>query len=218
MTRHDMIEQQLRRRGIGDARVLAAMAQVPREEFVAPELRDHAYEDRPLPIAHDQTISQPYVVALMIESLDVRSTDRVLEIGTGSGYAAAVLGELAREVHTVERHLDLASTATERLARLGYRNVHVACGDGTLGMIEHAPYDAIVVAAGGPTLPEPLLRQLAIGGRLIIPVGPLHVQELVRITREGDDSFRREELGAVMFVPLIGAEGRHPSAARVSPA
>jgi protein-L-isoaspartate(D-aspartate) O-methyltransferase len=205
--RRDMVERQLAARGIGDPRVLAAMAAVPREAFVPAEL---AYEDAPLPIEEEQTISQPYVVALMAEALDLSPADRVLEIGAGSGYAAAVLGRLAREVYAVEFHRALAELARQRYARLGYDNVQVRHGDGMRGWPEHAPYEGIAVAAGGPEVPWPLLDQLAAGGRLVMPVGPrFGVQVLVRVRRRdaGKEGFAREELGEVRFVPLVGEAG-----------
>ncbi len=203
-----MVERQLAARGIRDPRVLAAMRDVPREAFVAAELAEFAYEDAPLPIEAAQTISQPYIVAAMTEAAEVRPDDRVLEIGTGSGYAAAVLSRVAAEVDTIERHQELVDVAERRLRELGYANVAVRHGDGTLGWPERAPYDAIVVAAGGPDVPPALLAQLAVGGRLVIPIGPTpREQELVRVRRVGEDDYRREELGAVRFVPLIGAGG-----------
>jgi len=202
-----MVEHQIRARGVRDPRVLAAMATVPRDAFVPQELANVAYDDRPLPIDAGQTISQPFIVALMTEALGLSGTDKVLEVGTGSGYAAAVLACVARDVYTIERVPELAETARKRLARLAYYNVDVRCGDGTLGWPEHAPYDAIVAAAGGPDLPRALLEQLAIGGRLVMPVGSPGEQQLVRVTRTGQLDYRREELGAVRFVPLIGAHG-----------
>jgi protein-L-isoaspartate(D-aspartate) O-methyltransferase len=203
-----MVEQQLRKRGIRDTAVLAAMAQVPRELFVGPEYRAQAYDDTPLPIPAGQTISQPYVVALMIEALYLRAADRVLEIGTGSGYAAAVLSRIAHEVYTVERHEELVVYARQRFLELGYGNVQVRHGDGTLGWAENAPYDGIVVAAGGPQIPLSLRQQLAAGGRLVIPIGRQRQrQQLVRITRHHGDRFQQEKLGYVRFVPLIGEEG-----------
>ena len=200
-----MVDRHLRARGVKDARLLDAFAQVPRELFVPADQVEYAYEDRPLPIEEDQTISQPYIVAVMIEALQLGPDDTALEIGTGSGYAAAILALVAKRVYTVERHAALAETARERLAR--YPNVEVRCGDGTLGWREHAPFDAIVVAAGGPEVPPTLLDQLAIGGRLVIPVGTSRSQQLVRVTRTSTNDFKREDLGAVVFVPLIGAEG-----------
>jgi len=206
--RERMVRTQIAARGIRNRAVLEAMRSVPREAFLPAGLEEFAYTDSPLPIERGQTISQPYIVALMAAALQLGPGDRVLEIGTGSGYAAAVLGRIAREVYTVERHEELASLAAARLAELGFANVWVRHGDGTLGWGEHAPYDAIVVAAGGPTVPESLLAQLAPGGRLVIPVGEGRgLQQLLRVTREDDGSFRREELGGVRFVPLIGAEG-----------
>jgi protein-L-isoaspartate(D-aspartate) O-methyltransferase len=205
-----MVEQQLRARGIRAPRVLAAMATVPREAFVAPELAGAAYDDRPLPIEAGQTISQPYIVALMTEAMELRCDDTVLEIGTGSGYAAAVLASVAERVYTVERIAGLAELARQRLERLGYHTVEVRCGDGTLGWPEHAPYDAIVVTACGPDVPSALVEQLVIGGRLVMPIGSRDDQELVRITRTGDHEQRRDDLGPVRFVPLIGAQGWAP--------
>jgi protein-L-isoaspartate(D-aspartate) O-methyltransferase len=202
-----MVDRHIRARGVHDPRVLDALRTVPREAFVPPELADMAYDDRPLPIEAGQTISQPYIVAVMTEALALEPGHRVLEIGTGSGYAAAVLAHIAKQVYSVERHAELAEIARARLAKLGYSNAEVLCGDGTLGWSEHAPFDAIVVAAGGPDVPRALLDQLAIGGRLVIPVGTGRAQELVRITRAGEAEYRREDLGAVQFVPLIGAQG-----------
>lgn len=207
VARQRMVDRHIRARGVANPSVLKAMETVPREAFVPPELTEMAYDDRPLPIEAGQTISQPYIVAVMAEALALKATDRVLEIGAGSGYAAAVLAHIASHVYTVERHAELATTARDRLARLGYHNVDVLCGDGTLGWNEHAPFDAIVVAAGGPDVPPALLHQLAIGGRLVIPVGSGRAQELVRFTRDGNTDYRREDLGAVQFVPLIGAQG-----------
>ena len=183
--RQRMIEQFVAR-GIRDEAVLAAMRMVPREAFIAGEMAEFAYDDAPLPIDAGQTISQPYIVAAMTAALEPKPGDRVLEIGTGSGYAAAVLSRIAAQVYTIERHAELAEAAARRLRELGYDNVHVHHGDGTLGWPEHAPYDAIVVAAGGPGIPQPLLEQLAVGGRLVIPVGPTpRAQELVRVRRTG---------------------------------
>jgi protein-L-isoaspartate(D-aspartate) O-methyltransferase len=206
--RASMVDLQIAGRGISDPRVLDAFRAVPREGFLPPDLGEFAYRDTPLPIGAGQTISQPYIVAVTIEALGLRGTERVLEIGTGSGYAAAVLSRLAREVFTVERLESLANEARERLARLGYRNVRVLCGDGTLGWPEHAPYDAIAVAAGGPEIPKALLSQLSPNGRLVIPVGPDESsQVLVRVVREGDQRFREEPMMPVRFVPLIGEQG-----------
>ncbi len=203
-----MVDVQLAGRGISDLRILDAFQTVPREAFLPENLAEFAYQDTPLPIAEDQTISQPYIVAATIDALDLHGHERVLEIGTGSGYAAAVLGRLAREVFTVERLESLANHAHECLVRLGYGNVNVLCGDGTLGWAEHAPFDAIAVAAGGPEVPRALLSQLAPGGRLVIPVGPDEAsQMLMRITKEGEGRFREEPLVPVRFVPLIGEQG-----------
>lgn len=200
-----MVSLDIERRGVRDQRVLAAMRSVPREEFVEPSLRQRAYDDRPLPIEKGQTISQPYIVARMAEALELQPGERVLEIGTGSGYAAAVLGELADEIFTVERHRALVDAASERLARLGYGRVHVLCGDGTRGLPQNAPFDAIVVTASCPEVPTPLHEQLAVGGRLVIPIGSLtSAQKLVRIRRVDEDGFERDSLASVRFVPLIG--------------
>ena len=206
--RRQLVEQQVKSRGVTDPAVLAALEAVPREKFLPPELAEFAYFDRALPIEMGQTISQPYIVALMTEALRLRPTDRVLEVGTGSGYAAAILGKVAREVFTIERHGELAEQAVSRLREQGFDNVRVLHGDGTLGWPEHAPYNAIVVAAGGPEVPPALLAQLAVGGRLVIPVGEAKSQQsLVRVTKTGAESFEREDLGEVRFVPLIGAGG-----------
>lgn len=207
LQRQLMVERHIQSRGITDPRVLAAMSAVAREEFLPPELGEFAYTDRPLPIESGQTISQPYIVALMADETKLKPDDSVLEIGTGSGYAAAVFAKIAARVFTIERHAALAGTAMERLERLGYHNIEVRCGDGTLGWSEHAPFDAIIVAAGGPDVPRALLDQLAIGGRLVIPIGESHAQSLVRVTRRSESEFIREDLGGVRFVPLIGAQG-----------
>lgn len=206
--RSQMVQRQLVARGIRDPAVLKAMGEVPREVFVPPQQAQFAYADSPLSIGQGQTISQPYIVALMTETLELSAGDRVLEIGTGSGYAAAVLSRIAAEVLTVERHPNLALRAETRFRQLGYDNIQVRVGDGTLGWAEHAPYDAIVVTAGGPAIPQPLLNQLAEGGRLVIPVGQaLNEQELIRVCRSREDGYVRESLGAVRFVPLVGEAG-----------
>lgn len=206
--REEMIERQLKTRGITDGAVLKAMLEVPREQFVPSAIAEFAYQDSALPIAEEQTISQPYIVAAMAEALDLHSTDRVLEIGTGSGYAAAVLARIAGEVYTVERHESLARNAALRFYNFGYDTIHVLHDDGTLGWPEHAPYDAIVVAAAGPDIPKALLEQLAIGGRLVIPTGPMQsVQKLVRVYRVTEHEYQHEELEDVRFVPLIGEQG-----------
>jgi protein-L-isoaspartate(D-aspartate) O-methyltransferase len=203
-----MVSQHLQARGIRDQAVIRAMREVPREAFLPPAMEPFAYDDGPLPIEEGQTISQPYIVAYMVEALELEGSERVLEIGTGSGYAAAVLSRCAAEVFTVERLERLAGSARSRLLELGYRNVTVLQGDGTLGWQEHAPYQGIVVTAGAPELPAALLNQLAPGGRLVIPVGPTqHLQTLVRVRREAEQEFRREELCPVRFVPLIGEQG-----------
>lgn len=195
------------RRGIADPRVLAAARLVPRERFLPANLAEFAYDDGPLPIGEGQTISQPYVVAVMAEAARIEATDRVLEVGSGSGYAAALLGALASEVHGVERHQTLAAEAERRLAELA-PNVRVHVGDGTLGWPEAAPFDAILVAAGGPELPDALKRQLQVGGRLVMPVGARDGgQRLVRLTRTQPDGFTEDDLGRVTFVPLIGRQG-----------
>jgi protein-L-isoaspartate(D-aspartate) O-methyltransferase len=202
-----MVEAQLAKRGIEDSAVLEAFRNVPREAFLPDELAKFAYDDSPLPIGEGQTISQPYIVALTMQALAVRGGNRILEVGTGSGYAAALLGQIAEEVYTIERVEALASAARDRLDRLGFANVHVTCGDGSLGWPEHARYDAISVAAGGPKPPPALMEQLAIGGKLVIPVGPSETsQVLVRVTREGATEYRQESLTDVRFVPLIGEQ------------
>ena len=206
--RERMVRLQIAGRDINDPAVLAAMREVPREQFMLEPYRQYAYDDTPLPIPANQTISQPYIVAYMIAALALRPDARVLEIGTGSGYAAAVLSRIAGEVYTVERHRKLADYARERLARLGYTNVWGRQGDGTRGWPEHAPYDGIIVAAGGPVVPESLRQQLAVGGRLVIPVGrSRHQQNLILITRPTAETYADEMLVPVAFVPLIGDEG-----------
>ena len=201
-----MVERQLVRRDITDARVLAAFRKVPREAFVPAELAQYAYDDNPLPIGEGQTISQPYVVALMAEAARIGPDARVLEVGAGSGYAAAILAELAKDVVTIERHASLAEKARAALARLGYANVIVVTRDGSLGFPERAPYDAILVAAGAPAPPTSLKEQLADNGRLVIPISVNSHQDLKVITRHGE-SFAEESLGGVRFVPLLGEEG-----------
>jgi protein-L-isoaspartate(D-aspartate) O-methyltransferase len=204
--RHRMVDTQVARRGIRDKRVLEALRTVPRHLFVAKEYRHMAYTDGPLPIGSGQTISQPYIVALMTDLLSLTGNERVLEIGTGSGYQAAILGVIAREIHTIERHASLAGRAEGILEELGLENVHVHIGDGTLGLPEHAPFDAIVVTAAAPRAPKALLDQLEQGGRLVIPVGSLGAQFLERWTREGEEC-RSKEIIPVAFVPLIGEQG-----------
>lgn len=201
--RHRMVEEQIMARGIADPRVLAAMRQVPRHLFIPQHLRDQAYNDYPLPIGEDQTISQPYIVALMTELLEVKETDRILEVGTGSGYQAAILAELAAAVFSIDRVGSLASQAKALLDSLGYTKVRIRVGDGTLGWPEEMPFDGIIVTAGAPKVPRPLLEQLALGGRLVIPVGDTYSQTLtcVRQTKEGP---RFEYHGGCRFVRLIG--------------
>ncbi len=201
-----MVRTQIAARGITDERVLEAMRRVPRHIFV-PELhRDEAYADYPLPIGHGQTISQPFIVALMCSLLGLQGDEKVLEVGTGSGYQAAVLAHLAREVHTIERIPALAEQAARRLAELGLENVHVHIGDGSLGLPDEAPFDGILVAAAAPRVPQPLLEQLSDGGRLVAPVGSRGWQVLERWTRRGN-SWKREIYDSVAFVPLIGEHG-----------
>jgi protein-L-isoaspartate(D-aspartate) O-methyltransferase len=214
--RLEMVEKQVAARGVRSEAVLGAMRKVPREAFLPEKLREFAYEDSPLPIAARQTISQPYIVGLMTEALALKGGERVLEIGTGSGYAAAILGEIASQVYTVERIAELAENAATTLKAQGYLNVHVIHADGSLGWAAAAPYDAIVVAAGGPEVPESLKKQLKIGGRLVIPVGTdPRAQELVRVTRVSEGKFDIEDLADVRFVPLVGKEGWEPEEAPV---
>ncbi|WOX56193.1 MULTISPECIES: protein-L-isoaspartate(D-aspartate) O-methyltransferase [unclassified Methanoculleus] len=204
--REEMVEFQVRARGVRDQRVLAAMRRVPRHLFVPKGLERAAYEDRPLPIGKDQTISQPYIVAVMTEQLELTPHDRVLEVGTGSGYQAALLADLAGTVISVERLQDLADSARENLARAGIAGVRVIVGDGTKGYPPEAPYDAIVVTAASPDVPQPLIDQLAEGGRLVAPIGARDCQSLIKLVKRGG---RVEEipLGGVCFVPLIGQFG-----------
>ena len=216
--RDRMVAGEIAARGVEDPLVLDAMRAVPREDFVPADLAEYAYEDGPLPIGHGQTISQPYIVAVMTAAARVRPGDRVLEIGTGSGYGAAVLSKIAGEVYTVERIEGLADSARDRLAALGYGNVRVRCGDGTLGWAEHAPYDAIIVTAGGPTVPQALLDQLKPGGRLVMPLGSEpRAQRLIRRTRTGPETYTQDDLELVTFVPLIGEQGWPVAAASDAP-
>ena len=209
--RKNMVDSQIAGRGVRSHRVLDALRTVPREAFLPESLREFAYEDAPLPIAGDQTISQPYIVALMTEALGLEGGEKVLEIGTGSGYAAAILSRIAKSVYTVERIGQLAEKSAAVLADLGYRNVHVLHADGTRGWPDHAPYDAIVVAAGGPEIPESLKAQLKVGGRLVIPVGSdRRYQELVRVVRVSEHDYKTEDIADVRFVPLLGEEGWVP--------
>jgi protein-L-isoaspartate(D-aspartate) O-methyltransferase len=205
-----MVERDIAARGISDRAVLDAMRDVPREDFVDEGLVEFAFDDGPLPIGAEQTISQPYIVAVTLAALKLTpgQSDRVLDVGTGSGYSAALLSRMARDVYTIERVEALARSARARLERLGYHNVQVMHGDGTLGWSAHAPYDGIAVAAGGPRVPQALLQQLVVGGRLVMPVGSEgDRQMLVQVTRLERDEWRSESLGEVRFVPLIGANG-----------
>jgi protein-L-isoaspartate(D-aspartate) O-methyltransferase len=215
--RDEMVDRQLIERGILNARVIDAMRCIAREQFVAPELAEFAYADTPLPIAADQTISQPYIVALMLEAADLQPGDHVLDIGTGSGYAAALAARIATRVDTIERHAELADDARARLLALGIDNVCVHHADGTLGLQAHAPFDAIVAGAGGPSVPQAWRDQLKIGGRLVMPVGDRReAQRLVKITRMNADEFIQEDLGDVWFVPLIGTAAWSETPAPVS--
>ena len=203
--REQMIERQIAARGIRDSALLAAFRAVPREQFVAEEYARSAYADRPLPIESGQTISQPYIVALTIAAADIRPGDKVLEIGAGSGYAAAVIGQVAGQVIAIERHGNLARIAAQRMERLRYANVRIVEGDGTVGCPEEAPFDAIVAAASGSHVPAVLLDQLKPGGRIVMPVGePGAVQNLIKVTKHVDGRLEQTDLGAVRFVPLIG--------------
>ncbi len=206
--REAMAELQLRRRGIGDQSILSAFHQVPREAFVPENERPRAYGDHPLPIGFGQTISQPYIVAMMIAAAGIEPGDKVLEVGAGSGYAAAVISRIAREVIAIERLPELAGAAARRLAELGFDNVRIVEGDGTRGWPAQAPFDAILAAASGSHVPPSLVDQLAPGGRLVMPLGdPDSIQQLVKVTKAADGSVEQADLGAVRFVPLIGEEG-----------
>ncbi len=201
-----MLDSQIRARNVRDPRVLEAVRTVPRHLFVEEALRDRAYLDKALPIGEKQTISQPYMVAAMTEALELTGRERVLEIGTGSGYQTAILAELAESVFSVERIASFVPPARRRLESLGRYNVLIKVGDGTIGWSEHAPYDAILVAAAAPQLPRPLLEQLRVGGRLVVPMGPEESQTLMRI-RRGEEGFHEEALGECRFVKLIGRHG-----------
>ena len=206
--REAMVERHLKRRGIKEKHIIDAFLAVPREKFVSPEYEHLAYGDHPLPIEAGQTISQPYIVALMIQAAGIESGDTVLEVGAGSGYAAAVISRIAGKVIAIERQHDLVEVASERLKRLGYDNVTIVEGDGTKGCPDHAPFDAILAAASGSHVPRPLIEQLAPNGRIVMPVGdPGWVQELIKVTKEEDGILKQENLGGVRFVPLIGEEG-----------
>jgi len=201
-----MVEEQLRRRGIHDQRVLDVMAKIPRHFFVSSEHQYAAYEDRPLPIGEGQTISQPYMVAVMTQTLELHGDERVLEIGTGSGYQTAILAELAKTVFTIERIQTLTQRAQETLQELGYENIFFLTGDGTKGWPENAPFNGIIVTAGAPEVPPTLTSQLAEGGRLVIPVGPRYTQTLYKVTRKGNQ-FKEEDITGCVFVPLVGDFG-----------
>lgn len=201
-----MVEEQLISRGVKDPRVIAAMQKIPRHLFVEEALQNQAYTDHPLPIGEKQTISQPYIVALMTEALELKGTEKVLEIGAGSGYQTAILAELAQKVFSIERIRSLAIKARKLLFELGYFNVEIKIFDGTYGWVEEGPFDAIIVTAGGPEIPKPLLDQLAVGGRLVIPVGDAYVQDLIRL-RKKEDGIHKEDLGGCRFVKLIGKYG-----------
>jgi len=200
-----MVEH-LKAQGIRDQRVLEVMGKIPRHEFISREYWDRAYANHPLPIEEGQTISQPYIVALMTEALELKETDRVLEIGTGSGYQTAILAELSAEVFTIERSRLLIESARARLSAMGYKNIHFKHGNGTIGWEEFAPYDAIIATGAVPKVPPSLTRQLADRGRMVIPVGDRHVQKLVRLERKGEELIERE-LCYCSFLPLIGEEG-----------
>ena len=206
--REQMVARQIAGRGIANKHLIRAMLDVPRHLFVPPDLAAFAYDDSPLPIEADQTISQPYIVALMIEAAELSPGDKALEIGAGSGYAAAVMSLVAREVIAIERHRELAELAAQRMKQLGYDNVSIIHGDGSRGCPGEAPFEAILVAASGSHVPDVLMRQLSIGGSLVMPVGePAAVQNLVKVRRLGEEDFEREDLGPVRFVPLIGEHG-----------
>jgi len=202
-----MVETQIAGRGVRDPAVLEAMRTVPREAFISAGFEEFAYEDSALPIAEGQTISQPYIVGAMLAAAELEDGDKVLEVGAGSGYAAAVISRIADKVFAIERHAALTDAARERMRALGYDNVELKTGDGSGGWPQEAPFDAIIVSAGGPKIPQALKTQLAIGGRLVIPVGPIDEQRLVRLTRTGGDAFEQDDLDAVRFVKLIGAGG-----------
>ena len=206
--RKKMVKEQIINRGVTNPLVIKAMEKVPRHKFVPEELIQRAYDDTPLSIGHGQTISQPYIVAYMTQALRLVGGEKVLEVGTGCGYQAAVLAEIASDVYTIERIPELAQKAEQNLSSLGYKNVHVKIGDGTLGLEEFAPYDAIIVTAGGPDVPTSLIKQLRIGGRLVIPVGEYKFsQRLIRITKGINEKINKQDLIDVLFVPLIGEEG-----------
>jgi len=203
-----MVERQIAARRLDDPKLLAAFRAVPREQFVGADYAAYAYQDSPLPIESGQTISQPYIVALTIYAARIKPGDKVLEVGAGSGYAAAVIGQIAAEVIAIERHHQLVELARERMELLGYGNVRIVEGDGTLGWPEDAPYDAIVAAASGSHVPQSWIAQLKPGGRIVMPLGaPQSIQSLIKVTKAEDGTLHREDLGGVRFVPLIGAQG-----------
>lgn len=206
VARERMVKNQLIPRGITDRRVLEAMRKIPRHLFVEEALQGEAYNDHPLPIGHKQTISQPYIVALMTQALDLKGDEKTLEVGTGSGYQTAILAELSEKVYTIERIRPLMENARKLLAELGYANILFKAFDGTLGWKEYAPYDAIIVTAGAPRIPEPLLEQMADGGRMVIPIGDRYSQDLIKVVRKKDD-YRQENLGGCRFVDLVGVHG-----------
>jgi protein-L-isoaspartate(D-aspartate) O-methyltransferase len=205
--RFSMVENQLRQRGIRDERLLAAMGRVPRHEFVSRQNWNEAYADHPIPIAEKQTTSQPYMIAAMVQAAEIKPEDRVLEIGAGSGYQTALLAELASQVFSVERYASLAETAQKTLERLGYRNAKIVTGDGSMGLPEAAPFDAIIVSAAAPRIPQSLVDQLAVGGRLLIPTGDAEQQVLQLIQRNADGTTSVRALEGCRFVPLIGEQG-----------
>jgi len=203
-----MVREQIEARGIDNPQVLEAMRNTPRHLFVPENTASMAYADRPLPIGKEQTISQPYIVAYMTQCLRLRGGERVLEIGTGLGYQAAVLSRIASEVYSMERFPDLADKARELLAELGYDNVYISCGDGTLGWPEQAPFEGIIATASGPRVPDPLKEQLSYGGRIVMPVGSYRLgQNIVRLTKGREGRFQEENLLGVAFVPMVGEEG-----------
>lgn len=206
LSREEMVLTQIERRGIADQRVLEAMRKVKRHHFVEPAFRDRAYDDTPLPLDEGQTISQPYVVARMTSLLDVRLTDKVLDIGTGSGYQTAILAELSRKVYSIERHMPLLMKARRNLDAEGYTNVVLKQGDGTIGWAEFAPFDRILISAAAPVFPKTLFNQLRDGGVMVFPMGEMRMQKLIVVERHGEEALTREA-GQVSFVPLIGREG-----------
>ena len=215
--RERMIEGQLKARGVNDARLLEAFRKVPRHLFIPPEVQQEAYADHPLPIGAGQTISQPYIAALMVEQLRLKGHERVLEIGTGSGYQTAILAELALEIFSVERLPELLVSVRERLSAMGYLNIHLTTGNGSLGWSEHAPFDAILVSAAAPDVPAPLLEQLAEGGRMVLPIGSPHSQMLVTVEQRHGLTTQRE-IASCVFVPLIGEYGWPPESTPTEPA